>query len=49
MILASYDLTRCAWSAAQQRYVELRDARLDPPQRVRRRRLIDPWLEKIEK
>src|SRR5262249_35662048 len=38
-IFASYDLTRCAWSAAQlvgcdpktvQRYVDLRDAGLDP-------------------
>jgi transposase len=56
-ILASFDLTRCAWSAAQlsgcdsktvQHYVELRDAGLDPRRRVRRPRLVDPWLEKIE-
>jgi transposase len=56
-ILASYDLTRCAWSAAQlmgcdpktvQRYVDLRDAGLDPMRRTRRVRLIDPYLEKVE-
>ena len=56
-ILASYDLTRCAWSAAQlvdcdpktvQRYVDLRDAGLDPFRRTRRGRLIDPHLEKVE-
>src|SRR5207253_11412074 len=56
-ILASFDLTRCAWSAAQlsgcdpktvQHYVELRDAGHDPLRRARRPRLIDPWLEKIE-
>jgi transposase len=56
-ILASYDLTRCAWSAAQlvgcdpktvQRYVDLRDAGLDPFRRQRRARLIDPYLEKVE-
>jgi hypothetical protein len=56
-ILASYDLTRCAWSAAQQvgcdpktvqRYVDLRDAGLDPFRRPRRARLIDPYLEKVE-
>ena len=56
-ILASYDLTRCAWSAAQlagcdpktvQRYVDLRDAGLDPLRRTRRARLIDPYLEKVE-
>jgi transposase len=56
-ILASYDLTRCAWSAAQlagcdpktvQRYVDLRDAGLDPLRRPRRARLIDPYLEKVE-
>src|SRR6266700_5854811 len=50
-ILASYDLTRTAWSAAQlvgcdpktvQRYVDLRDAGLDPFRRTRRARLIDP-------
>ncbi|PZR97351.1 MAG: hypothetical protein DLM67_08095 [Candidatus Nephthysia bennettiae] len=56
-ILTSFDLTRCKWSAAQlsdcdpktvQRYVGLRDGGYDPLRRVRRRRLIDPWLEKIE-
>ncbi|HEX4213014.1 MAG TPA: hypothetical protein VIA06_06770 [Candidatus Dormibacteraeota bacterium] len=50
-ILSSYDLTRCAWSAAQlagcdaktvQRYVGLREAGLDPlSQRPRRGQLID--------
>jgi transposase len=56
-ILTSFDLTRCKWSAAQlsdcdpktvQRYVGLRDGGYDPGRRVRRRRLIEPWLEKIE-
>jgi hypothetical protein len=56
-ILASYDLTRTAWSAAQlvgcdpktvQRYVDLRDAGLDPFRRTRRARLIDPHLGKVE-
>jgi transposase len=56
-ILASYDLTRTAWSAAQlagcdpktvQRYVDLRDAGLDPFRRPRRARLIDAYLEKVE-
>jgi transposase len=56
-IFASYDLTRCAWSAAQlagcdpktvQRYVDLREAGLDPLRRSRRARLIDPHLEKVE-
>src|SRR5258708_33143631 len=56
-IFASYDLTRCAWSAAQlvgcdpktvQRYADLRDAGLDPFRRLRRARLIDPHLEKGE-
>ena len=56
-ILASYDLTRCAWSAAQlagcdpktvQRYVDLRDAGLDPMRRTRRARLIDRYLDKVE-
>jgi hypothetical protein len=56
-ILASYDLTRTAWSAAQlagcdpktvQRYVDLSDAGLDPFRRTRRARLIDPYLEKVE-
>jgi transposase len=56
-ILASYDLTRCTWSAAQlvgcdpktvQHYLDLRDAGLDPFRRLRRGRLIDPYLEKVE-
>ena len=56
-IFASYDLTRCAWSAAQlvgrdpktvQRYVDLRDAGFDPFRQTRRARLIDPYLEKVE-
>lgn len=56
-ILASYDLTRTAWSAAQlvgcdpktvQRYVDLRDAGLDPCRRLCRARLIDPYLDKVE-
>src|SRR5215510_953554 len=56
-IFASYDLTRCAWSAAQlvgcdpktvQRYVDLRDAGFDPFRRRRRARHIDPYLEKVE-
>jgi transposase len=56
-ILATYDLTRCAWSAAQlagcdaktvKRYVDLRDAGLDPFRRLPRARLIDPYLEKVE-
>ena len=56
-ILATYDLTRTAWSAAQlvgcdpktvQRYVDLRDAGLDPSWRARRARLIDPYLDKVE-
>src|SRR2546421_13104542 len=50
-ILASYDLTRCAWSAAQlvgcdpktvQRYVDLREAGLDPLRRTRRGRPLGP-------
>ena len=56
-ILAAFDLTRCAWSAARlvgcdpktvQRYVERRDAGASPFERVRRPRIIDPYLEKIE-
>lgn len=56
-ILEAFDLTRSAWSAAQltgcdpktvQRYVELRDAGRNPHERVRRPRLIDPFLEKVE-
>lgn len=56
-ILEAYDLTRCAWSAAQlsgadrktvQRYVGLRDAGQDPLERTRRAQLIDPYLGKVE-
>jgi transposase len=57
-ILASYDLTRCAWSAAElagcdpktvRRYVELRDAGRDPLVGYRRRaQLADAYVEKIE-
>lgn len=56
-ILESFDLTRCRWSAAQLagcdpktvgHYVELRDAGLDPCQRPRRPRAIDPYLTKVE-
>jgi hypothetical protein len=57
-IFSSYDLTHCAWSAAQlagcdaktvQRYVGLRDMGLDPlTRRLRRAQLIDPHLEKVE-
>lgn len=56
-ILESFDLTRCAWSAAHlagcdpktvARFVAVRDAGADPYQHPRRPRLIDPFLEKIE-
>jgi transposase len=56
-ILEAFDLTRCAWSAAQLvgcdpktvgAYVARRDAGLDPLGRLRRPRLIDPFLAKIE-
>lgn len=56
-ILEAFDLTRCAWSAAElsgadaktvQRYVGLRDAGRDPLEHARRARLIDPFVEKIE-
>lgn len=56
-ILESFDLTQCRWSAAQLagcdpktvgRYVELRDAGLDPCERPRRPRAVDPYLTKVE-
>ena len=56
-ILEAFDLTRCAWSAAElagcdaktvARYVQIRDAGGDPYVMVRRARQIDPFLEKIE-
>jgi len=56
-ILAAYDLTRCAHSAAQlagvdektvTRYVARRDAGGDPLGRPRRVRSIEPFLPKVE-
>lgn len=56
-ILEAFDLTRSAWSAAElvgcdaktvAHYVSRRDAGLDPFGRVRRPRLVDPYLDKIE-
>jgi transposase len=56
-ILEAFDLTGCAWSAAQLagcdpktviRYVDRRDAGVDPLERERRPRLIDPFLAKVE-
>jgi transposase len=56
-ILEAFDLTRCAWSAAQlvgcdpktvAAYVARRDAGADPFSRLRRPRLIDPFLVKVE-
>jgi hypothetical protein len=56
-ILEAFDLTRCAWSAAQlvgcdpktvAAYVARRDAGLDPFSRLRRPRLVDPFLAKVE-
>ena len=52
-ILEAFDLTRCAWSAAQlvgcdpktvAAYVARRDAGVAPFSRLRRRRLVDPCL-----
>ena len=52
-ILEAFDLTRCAWSAVLlvggdpktvAAYVARRDAGLDPFSRLRRRRLVDPFL-----
>jgi hypothetical protein len=56
-ILEAFDLTGCAWSAAElvgcdpktvTRYVAKRDAGVDPHERERRPRLIDPFLAKVE-
>jgi transposase len=56
-ILEAFDLTRCAWSAAElagcdaktvARYVAVRDAGGDPFVVARRVRLIDPFLTKVE-
>lgn len=56
-ILEAFDLTRCAHSSAVlagcdprtvARYAEIRDAGGNPFAAVRRPRLIDPFLEKIE-
>jgi transposase len=56
-ILEAFDLTRCAWSAAElcgadaktvQRYVGLREAGRDPLVHTLRGRLIDPFMAKIE-
>lgn len=56
-ILEAFDLTRCAWSAAQlvgcdpttvAAYVARRDAGVDPFSRLRRRRLVDAFLAKVE-
>ena len=56
-IMEAYDLTRCAWSAAPlagcdpttiTHYVSVRDRGGDPYAVVRRARLIDPFLDKVE-
>lgn len=56
-ILEAFDLTRCAWSAAElvgcdhktvARYVALRDAGADPTAPLRRPREIDLFLAKLE-
>ncbi len=56
-ILEAFDLTRCAWSAAElvgcdhktvARYVALRDAGADPTAPSRRPREVDPFLAKVE-
>ena len=56
-ILEAFDLTRCAWSAAElagcdaktvARYVRVRDRGGDPFAAARRARLIDPFLDKVE-
>ncbi|GAT68939.1 transposase [Planomonospora sphaerica] len=56
-IFSAYDLTGCAWSAAQlagcdpktvQRYVAMRDAGGVPSKRASPTRSIDPFLAKIE-
>lgn len=56
-ILEAFDLTHCAQSAAAlagcdpktvRRYAAQRDAGRNPLERRRRRRAIDPFLEKVE-
>ena len=56
-ILEAFDLTRCAWSAAElagcdaktvARYVRVRDRGGDPFAVARRARLLDPILDKVE-
>lgn len=56
-ILEAFDLTRCAWSAAQlvgcdpktvTAYVAVRDVGADPLVRPRRPRGVDPFLAKLE-
>ena len=56
-ILEAFDLTRSPWSAAQlagcdaktvAHFVALRDAGFDPLRRLRRARVVDPYLDKIE-
>jgi hypothetical protein len=56
-ILEAFDLTRCAWSAAQlvgcdprtvAAYVARRDAGVAPFSRLRRPRLVDPFLARVE-
>lgn len=56
-ILETYDLTRCAFSAAKlagcdpktvQKYVDRRNAGMAPGEAVRRMRMIDSFLPKIE-
>ena len=56
-ILEAFDLTRCAWSTpllvgcdpkTVAAYVARRDAGLDPFSRLRRPRLVDPFLAKVE-
>jgi hypothetical protein len=56
-ILEAFDMTRCAWSAAElagcdaktvARYVRVRDRGGDPFATARRARLIDPFLDKVE-
>jgi transposase len=56
-IFEAFDLTRCAWSAAQlagcdaktvARYVAVREAGGDPLARPARPRVIDPFLAKVE-
>ena len=56
-ILEAYDLTGCAWSAAElagcdpktiTHYVSVRDSGGDPFAVARRARLIDPFLDKVE-